>query len=263
MLKGDILGGIGGPIGSSAVGRLTKVAGGWLGKKLGSRVSQEMLQLGKAVGGQVVGVAETAGGMVGGQVATGNEIDISLEEILKAHGMGLVSSRATEKLAGATGLAEKGPPPELDGLSNLAPPGETAGPKTQAGAGTPSDGVPVRSPTGHSDTVPVGGGGGGGGGGGTGGGGSGGGKRPLAGEGPVSPGVPEHIGPAGDAPLSPDVSTGVPHPIHGESGSIGHAPTQPVGVPEPSIGHAPTQPVTVPPGPAPAKPGGGIGHAKT
>jgi hypothetical protein len=58
-----------------------------------------------------------------------------------------------------------------------------------------------------------------------------------------SSGVPEHIGPEGDAPLSPDVSTGVPEPI-----GPGFEPTLPQdsGTSEPAVTGTATEPVSSP-----------------
>jgi hypothetical protein len=72
---------------------------------------------------------------------------------------------------------------------------------------------------------------------------SGGHTTTQAGDGPTSSGVPEYVGPEGDASLSPDVSTGVPEPI-----GPGYEPTQPQGdTATPAVtGTEPTEPVSGP-----------------
>jgi len=150
---------------------------------------------------------------------------------LKARGMDLVQSKATDKLSKAAGFDEKAPPPpELEGVSKLTEPKAGGAPGVVAGDSTATPTKP-----------------------------------------PQSDGVPQHIGPEGDAPLRPDVSTGVPEhiptgktaPSHADTqpvpakkgGDIGHADTQPVK--QGDIGHADTQPVAAPTKPADA------GHADT
>lgn len=240
MFKSDLFGGFGGAIGPAVAGPAAKA----LVSRLGPKLSKEIIKYSETlIGKEVVGIGNTAAGMTTGALVQGEAPDLTLAKILHAHGMGRISNVATEKLQHRMGYR---PRATGDGTTETTTPPQ-------------SDGVPEHIPTGHTEPVPVGGGGGGGGtGSGSGGGGSGSGKVPQPGKGAPSTGVPEHIGPAGDAPLSPDVSTGVPEHIPtGKSGSVGTADTLPVPVKPGGLGHADTHPVAVP------KPDPDIGHAKT
>ncbi len=213
MLKGDILGGLGGPIGPAAVGRLAKTAGGWLGKKLGGKVSNELLQLGKAVAGEGVELGKTAAGMKTGAWVQGEDVELSLGEILKARGMDIVSSKATDKLQKGLGLAEPTPTPSADEAPIPAPPVEPpAAPVRPTADAAPAVGGPDHPAVVVPSVAPI--------------------QSAPAAQPPTtttepvthSTGVPEHIGPTGDANVTQPRPSETPAdgvPVHVPDGRTG------------------------------------------
>jgi hypothetical protein len=103
-LKGDLLGAAGSPLGPMAVGKFANWTGGWIGKKLSTKVSAEFLQLGRMVANEGVELGKSAAGMKTGAWAQGEDVELSLEEILKNRGMDIASSKLTEGVQKATGL---------------------------------------------------------------------------------------------------------------------------------------------------------------
>ena len=232
MLKGDLLGSFGGAIGPAAVGRLAKPFAGKLANKLGKRVSEE-----------IIAVGSTVAGMETGALAQGESIDFSIEEIIKAHAMGKTSEKLTAKAKDALGIPQavdpraqphEGGGPTREATTAPAPTAEVpAGPaKPVAEApvapvapvpATPGSGVhdagPAPTPAPAPKLDPA--------------------KVPVVPEAPVAPkatsdGVPEHIPTGKTGPTeAPGISTGVPEPI-GPGGDA--SVKQPKKTPTPSDG---------------------------
>ena len=101
MLKADLLGGLGGPLGPAGVDRLLGAYAKAMVDRLGPRASAELVALSKTVAGM-----ETAA------LAQGGTADLSLEGIAKAHLTAKGGDVVTSKVQGVLGM-----PPPADGAS--------------------------------------------------------------------------------------------------------------------------------------------------
>jgi hypothetical protein len=146
MLKADLLSGVGGSIGSAAVGKMLGPVAKGLTQKLGPKASQELIAL-----------AETAGNIEGGAWAQGEAGDLSLQNIVRTHIIGKAAGKLTHATGKAVGLA---PEP---GAQPSAAPDETATPAPEPApqeqhAGTTPGNEPRRPPVPTGESAPAGGG---------------------------------------------------------------------------------------------------------
>ncbi|MBW4518355.1 MAG: hypothetical protein KME16_01300 [Scytolyngbya sp. HA4215-MV1] len=100
MLKADLLGGLGGHIGSSAVEKMLGPVAKGLAQRLGSKCSAEIVAFAKGIGN-----------IEGGAWAQGTEGDLSLQNIVKTHMMGKGSDVITKGVGSISGLAPHAPVP--------------------------------------------------------------------------------------------------------------------------------------------------------
>ena len=78
MLKEDLLGGLGGSLGSAAVGKMLGPVAKGLAERLGPKCSPEILAFAKTVGHETMGLATTAGNIEGAALIQGQEGDLAL-----------------------------------------------------------------------------------------------------------------------------------------------------------------------------------------
>jgi hypothetical protein len=96
MLKADLLGGLGGQLGSDAVGKMLGPVAKGLAQRLGPKCSAEIISFAKGVGN-----------IKGGAWAQGMEGDLSLQNIVQTHLMGKGAEVITKGVSSVTGQAPK------------------------------------------------------------------------------------------------------------------------------------------------------------
>lgn len=138
MLKEDLLGGLGGSLGSAAVGKLLGPVAKGLAERLGPKCSPEILAFAKAVGHETMGLATTAGNIEGAALIQGQEGDLTLENVIKTHIIGKASGAVTEGTRKIAGL-----PP---GHQTVVTHGEAPSPEPTAPAPRPEP-TPTSAPT--------------------------------------------------------------------------------------------------------------------
>ena len=145
MLKADLLGGLGGQLGSDAVGKMLGPVAKGLAQRLGPKCSAEIISFAKGIGN-----------IEGGAWAQGMEGDLSLQNIVQTHLMGKGSEVITQGVSSVTGQAPKPPATALGGGEPVPPAAETAPPTAETapaeqrgktGSAPDASGVEPRPPT--------------------------------------------------------------------------------------------------------------------
>jgi hypothetical protein len=129
MLKADLMGGLGGQMGSDAVGKLLGPVAKGLADRLGSKCSAE-----------IIAFAKTAGNIQGGAWAQGAESDLSLQNIVKTHVMGKGSEKITQGVSSVTGLTPQSPAPAPGGGETVPSTTETTPAEQQGTPAVPDSG---------------------------------------------------------------------------------------------------------------------------